>query len=91
MNNQSSFLRSWEYSSMEEWSGRYRYTGSIPVIPTKYTNTLLGIIRGRKVVLVVADKRNSAINPKYNNIYINKTKEVFLRNNERNRSLKRRA
>ena len=68
---------------MEEWSGRYRYTGSIPVIPTKYTNTLLGIIRGRKVVLVVADKRNSAINPKYNNnnIYIRVINEKYIKNN----------
>ena len=67
---------------MEEWSGRYRYTGSIPVIPTKYTNTRLGIIRGRKVVLVVAYKRNSAINPKYNNnIYIRVINEKYIKNN----------
>lgn len=52
-----------EYRPVVGWSGRYRYAGSIPAIPTKYTNTLLGIIRGRND-LVVADKRNSAINPK---------------------------
>lgn len=56
----------WEYSSMVE--NRLLIaegdTDSISVIPSKYTNTLLGIIRGRKIVLVVADMRNSAVNPK---------------------------
>ena len=39
-------------------------TGSILVIPSKYTSALLGIIRERQVAQVVADMRDSAINPK---------------------------
>ena len=54
--------------------------GSNPCLFTKYINTLLWIIRGRKIVLMVADMRNSAINPKGSvnlPLFIDKLNSIF--------------